>query len=409
MSIYDEMGIRRVVNAAGHGTRLGGSIMEAETIQAMNEASKSFIYMEELAEKANKIISEITGAEAGIVTCGAAAAIAQASAGCITGADFTKIKSLPHTSGMKNEIIVQGLNVNDHVVHFIASGSKLVEIGSRNSATLSDLEVAINEKTVAIGYFVVFDPVYFETYNPEVKILSLQEVIEVAHSHDLPVIVDAAGELPPPENLRKFVNMGADLVIFSGGKAIRGPNDTGILCGRKDLVAAAALNGFPQDYPIPSGLFGIGRCMKVSKEQIVGQTVALKRYVKRDHNADMRKWSERVRYIQNEANNIPGVTARTVYHEHSGIPKVELTISQSDTKLSAMDITKILREGNPSIRTGGRRNLPRLFEKRDESGVLSREDFFKGESANRIYLATFCLQDGEEKMITDRLKKILGK
>ena len=408
MSIYDEMGIRRVVNAAGHGTRLGGSIMEAETIQAMNEASKSFIYMEELAEKANKIISEITGAEAGIVTCGAAAAIAQASAGCITGADFTKIKSLPNTSGMKNEIIVQKVNVNDHVVHFIASGSKLVEIGSRNSATLSDLEVAINEKTVAIGYFVVFDPVYFETYNPEVKILSLQEVIEVAHNHDLPVIVDAAGELPPHENLRKFVNMGADLVIFSGGKAIRGPNDTGILCGRKDLVDAAALNGFPQDYPIPSGLFGIGRCMKVSKEQIVGQTVALKRYDQRDHDAEMRIWYEMARYMEEESNKLPGITARTLKHEHSGVPKVEVTVQQNVTKLSAVEIVKRLRVGDPPIVTGGRKIIPRGFETRDEKGVLSREAFLKQKAGESLYFNTKCLQVGEERIIVDRFREVLA-
>lgn len=409
MGIYEELGVKRIVNAAGHGTRLGGSLMKPETIEAMNDAAKSFVTMEELAAKAGRIIAEITGAEAGHVTCGSAAAMAQASAGCITGTDFEKMKRLPDTSGMKNEIIVQKMNVNDHVNHFIVSGAKLVEIGDMKSTSISELEAAINKKTVAIGYFPVFDPVYFASYYPEVKVLSLEEVIEVAHRHDLPVIVDAAAELPPAENLRKFVNMGADLVIFSGGKAMRGPNDTGILCGRKDLVDATALNGFPQDYPIPSGLFGIGRCMKVSKEQIVGLTVALKRYVQRDHAADMGRWSEMARYIEDESKKIPRVSASTIKHEHTGVPKVEVTIQQSGTKPSAVEIVRMLRVGDPPIVTGGRRNLPRGFEKRDERGVLSREEFFKRKSDGSIYFNTLCLQDGEEKIIVDRLREVLTK
>ncbi|MEM2875386.1 MAG: aminotransferase class V-fold PLP-dependent enzyme, partial [Candidatus Bathyarchaeia archaeon] len=253
MGVYEELGVRRVVNASGNMTDLGGSLMDPETLEAMNDAAGSFVYMEELMEKAGEVIAEVTGAEKGLVTSGAAAALALAAAACMTGKDLSKVARLPDTTGMKNEIIIQRMHRNPFDSCVRVSGAKFVEVGHNHGTEPWELEAAINEKTAAIIYFV---------FDPQPGVLPLEEVIKIGKKYGIPVIVDAAAEVPPVENLKKFIAMGADLVLFSGGKEIRGPNDSGILCGRSDLIEAAALNAFPKHF----GWFGIGRPMKISKE-----------------------------------------------------------------------------------------------------------------------------------------------
>jgi len=270
-AIYEKLGVKPIINAVGTYTKYGGSTMEPEGVQAMAEASRVMIRMQELNECAGELIAKYTHAEAGLVSAGAADAMLLQAAACIAGKDPAKIKRLPDTEGMKNEIIINW----NHNVSFEqiwrAAGAKLVWVGSSSSGARNvenwQIEAAINDRTAALAFVATrWYPGSFE---------SLDQMVEIARRHGLPMIVDAAAMLPPVENLWRFIDHGADMVAFSGGKAIRGPQSTGILCGRRDLIEAAALSHSPN--------VAIGRAAKVCKEEIVGSMAALERYIKRDH------------------------------------------------------------------------------------------------------------------------------
>jgi len=372
MDVYDRLGVTKVINAAGTLTSLGGSLMEPETLEAMNEAAKSFLYMEDLMKKAGEAIAEITGAEAGLATSGAAAALAVAAAACMTGKDLEKVSRLPDTTQMRNEMIIQKMHRNSYDRCLRISGARLVEVGNDSGTKTCDVESAINEKTAAIIYF------YFD---PQPGVLSLEEVIKIGKRHGIPIIVDAAAEVPPAENLRRFVAMGADLVLFSGGKQILGPNDSGILCGRRDLVEAASLNAFPNSQ-------GIGRAMKISKEQIVGFVTALERYVEKDHNAEMSRWTAMANYIAKELNTIPRIGSN-VATPHVGarppcIPKVEVRFDEEALGVSVSEVVRKLRDGNPAVEVLPVKNQP------------------------VININPQCLFDGQEKTVVERLKEVLA-
>jgi len=373
MGIYETLGVRRIVNASGTMTVLGGSLIEKETIEAMNDAAKSFVFMDELMDKAGKIVAQITGAEAAIITSGTAASLTLAAAACMTGKDLTKINKLPDTSGMKNEIIIQRLHRNAFDNCIRNSGAKLVEVGNSWSTPQWEMEAAINDKTAAIAYFVL---------NPQPGLLPVQDVLDIAKKQGIPVIVDAAGELPPVENLKAFVSLGADLVLFSGGKQIAGPSDSGILCGRRDLVEAASMNSFLNYF----GWYGIGRTMKISKEQIVGLVVALQRYVAKDYNAEMERWRKMAEYMSEELRDLPGLDV--IVTTKSGlsplcIPRVVISLNEERGGITVSDVVNSLREGNPPI------------------AVWSEP------SIESIYINPQCLLDGEERIVANRLKEIL--
>jgi len=288
-NIYEKIGVPTIINAKGPATRLSGGVMAEEVSKAMQEATQYCIDMTELQTRASGIISEITGAEAGCVTSGAAAGLLLGTAACVAGLDPAKMNRLPDTSGMRNEVIVvrSQRNFYDHAVRTV--GVKMVEVGlpdRYSGAGVRDAEAweiadAITEKTACVFY------VANSKSRP-----TLRDVTEVAHNSNIPVLVDAAAQIPPVENLKRFIREGADLVTFSGGKSIQGPQGSGILCGRKDLVASAALQNLDQDiffdqWQPPPGLFdksllrglpqhGIGRTCKVGKEQVVGLLIALR-------------------------------------------------------------------------------------------------------------------------------------
>ena len=288
-NIYEKIGVPTIINAKGPATRLSGGVMAEEVSKAMQEATQYCIDMTELQTRASGIISEITGAEAGCVTSGAAAGLLLGTAACVAGLDPAKMNRLPDTSGMRNEVIVvrSQRNFYDHAVRTV--GVKMVEVGlpdRYSGAGVRDAEAweiadAITEKTACVFY------VANSKSRP-----ALCDVTEVAHNSNIPVLVDAAAQIPPVENLKRFIREGADLVTFSGGKSIQGPQGSGILCGRKDLVASAALQNLDQDiffdqWQPPPGLFdksllrglpqhGIGRTCKVGKEQVVGLLIALR-------------------------------------------------------------------------------------------------------------------------------------
>ncbi|MEM3693144.1 MAG: aminotransferase class V-fold PLP-dependent enzyme [Candidatus Bathyarchaeia archaeon] len=372
MSVYEKLGVRKVINAAGTLTMLGGSLMPPEVLEAMNEAAKAFVLMDELHEKAGKVIAEITGAEAGYVTAGAAAGLVLATAACIAGKDPEKIRRLPFTEGMKNEVIIPKIHRNPYDQAFSQAGARLIEIGTSEGFSPSDLEAAITERTAAIAFI-------FFTSRKFCDMETLKEVVKVAKKHGIPVIVDAAAELPPLENLRDIIAAGADIVAFSGGKAIQGPNDSGFVCGRKELIEACALQGCPHH--------AIGRPMKIGKEQIVGLVVALQRYVSKDHTADRDRWEAVVRFFLEEFSNIPHVKVRRLFPDPSKgeysaqcWPRAQIIIDEESLGMKVSEITNILRSGNPAIWTEAR--------------------------GNSIVINPHCLVDGEEKIIARRLKEI---
>lgn len=270
MSILQFLGVNRVINAAGAEPPLGGSVLPPEVVDAMREASFIFLDMYELLYRAGKRVTELLGVKAAFITSGAAAGLAISTAACIAGKDIAKIKKLPITDDMKNQIVVQRSHRTVFDNAYMMAGARLIEIGKPFIYDKRGIEGAINDKTAAIAYTVTGR-----------GIVSLEDYFEVAKRHELPLIVDAAPVIPPityPRDLCK----NADLVVVSGGKALRGPNHSGIICGEPDLIEACALNAHPN--------FAIGRPMKISKEQTVGLVAAVELYAKRDEKAEINEW-----------------------------------------------------------------------------------------------------------------------
>ena len=397
MTIYERFGVRTRVNAAGLLTRLGGSLMPIEVLEAMAEAAGSFVDMAELQATASRVIARETGAEAGLVTAGAAAALTLGAAACLTGLDAARMDRLPETDGIPNEVLMCRTHRTgyDHAIR--AAGARIREVGVNDRATGAgvrdveawELEAAITPRTAAIAYAAT------PGSQPP-----LAEVTAVARRHGLPVLVDAAAQLPPVENLRRFIAAGADLVAFSGGKAIRGPQGTGILCGRRDLVAAAALQQLdldvrpetwdpPEDYLRRTALrgiphHGIGRGCKVSKEGIVGLLVALERFVALDHAAERVRQERVVAAIHRRLAGVPHIEARLLSAAETGRdPLLELRIDESALGLSAFRLSLALQQGEPPVHLG---------ERRASEGILT---------INPIGLRT-----GEEEIIAARLRAV---
>ena len=369
MSIYDGFGVRTRINAAGLLTRLGGSLMPAEVLDAMTEAAASFVDMAELQAAASAVIARHTGAEAGLVTAGAAAALTLGTAACLAGLDPARMDRLPETDDIPNEILMCRTHRTgyDHAIR--AAGARIREVGFNDRATGAgvrdveawELETAITPRTVAIAY----------AASPGSQ-PPLSEVVAVGRRHALPVLVDAAAQLPPLDNLRRFTAEGAGLVAFSGGKAIRGPQGTGILCGRRDLVAAAALQQLdmdfrpetwrpPEDYLLRAALrgiphHGIGRGFKVSKEEIVGLLVALERFVTLDHAAEQTRQEALLAAIRERLAGAPHIQARLLSAAETGRdPLVELRVDETGLGRSAFALALTLQQGDPPLHLGERR------------------------------------------------------
>jgi D-glucosaminate-6-phosphate ammonia-lyase len=265
--IYKRIGVRTVINGSGAATMVGGSLIRPETAAAMVEASQSFVVLEELNAKVGEKIAEVTGAEAGLVTCGSWAAMALAAAACIAGSDPVKIARLPDSEGMASEIVMHRAHRLLYDQAYRVGGARIVEIGVPYGTFVWELENAITERTAAVAYH--------DSPNTGPGALPFDIVVDVAHAKGVPVIVDAASTLPPIDHLRRWIRLGADLVIYSGGKGIRGPQDSGLLAGSHDLIAAAALNGPPHS--------AVGRGIKVTKEAMAGLWVALDQFLAEDH------------------------------------------------------------------------------------------------------------------------------
>ncbi|MCY3781645.1 MAG: aminotransferase class V-fold PLP-dependent enzyme [Chloroflexi bacterium] len=372
MGIYQELGLQGVIVATGNFTELGGSLMPGEVLAAMQAAARSFVSIPALHEKAGQVIADVTGAEAGYVTSGAAAGLVLGTAACMTGSDRAAIQQLPDTDGLKNEIVIHKAHSNHYNRMFRLAGATVKEVGYGAHRTLPwQLESAINERTAAIIY-VVAQFLVAQTALP------LPEVVRIARAKGVPVIVDAANELPPIENLRKFIEMDADLVIFSGGKDLQGPQPSGFICGRQDLIAACALNGAPNH--------GIGRPMKVGKEEIVGLVAALKRYVRLDHEARLARWEQQVSLIVDGLADIERLSVSRVFPDYTGrpVPRAWLTWDEDTAGLSKQAVLGALVQGSPTIR---------VLEEYAGKGLL---------------IDPTTLLDGQETIIAERLQTIFA-
>ena len=275
--------------------------MRPEAVEAMASVSTVSIPMDELEARAGEIIAEVTGAESGYVTCGASAGLMLSAAACIARNDVATMNRLPDTEGLAHEIIVQRRHRTDYDRALQTAGGEFVEIGYFAEAMEWELEAAVSDRTAA-ALFVANRPSAY---------LDLREFAAIARAHGVPVIVDAAGALPPKENLRRFIAEGADLVVFSGGKGIRGPQASGFVAGRSELIASMALQH--QDMDIRESTWrkmgggkdvrgrpyhGIGRPLKVGKEEICGLMVALRLYAQEDQAATSRRWFEVLEVIE---------------------------------------------------------------------------------------------------------------
>jgi len=347
-TIYQRLGVRPVLNATCHWTAFGGSVMWPEVIDAMAEARQSCVDMRQLLDRASEAISAYTHAGATYVTSGCAAGLQLGAAAILTGEDRVKMEALPHTEGFeKREFIAQrfprqrtaGGESYAHwgYAHAVrGAGAEFVEVGDNGGATAAQLEAAFGPHTA--GVYWVSDGVA-----PGVQ---LADVIRIAHAHGVPVLVDASNTLPPAEHLYAFVDMGADLVAFSGGKGLRGPQGSGILTGRADLIRAARLQGAP--------IQGIGRPLKVSKEEIAGLLTALEIWTRRDQEADLRAARRRTDAVVAALDGLPGVTAEHRFPDHIGRPYPTAFVRLDPaTGLTGATLIERLLAGEPSVAVMG--------------------------------------------------------
>ncbi|MBA7674367.1 D-glucosaminate-6-phosphate ammonia lyase [subsurface metagenome] len=366
MGVYERFGVKPIINVAGAMTRIGGALMEQEALEAMNEAAKGSARLDELEAAASKVIAEITHAEAGIVTAGAAAALTLGTAACITGLDVARMNRLPDTTGMANEVLMAQHQISGYDHSIRAAGAKIIDVGIPNDttppgevhvATIYDFESAITEHTVAIAYACRLGS------NPP-----LEQIIAVGKKYNIPVILDAALQVPPVENLYKFIDMGTDLVAFSGGKGIKGPQASGILCGRRDLIAAAVLQNldmagdtFDKWNPPPSLIpkeklrgkpqHGVGRGMKITKEAIIGLLVALQNLSEEKFVKKTEQLRLLLEGIAARLHGVAGVEVRMTEDFPRSYPVLEIKLDESKIGRSATEVAQRLKDGDPPIYT----------------------------------------------------------
>jgi L-seryl-tRNA(Ser) seleniumtransferase len=376
-NVYTRLGVKTVINCRGTWTYLSGSLEFPEVRQAQVEAAQHFVNVLELQRAVGRRLSELTGAESGIVTSGAAGAMAAATAACMAGADDKNIWQLPDTTGLKHEVIMSGgRSAFDSAIRL--TGAKLVLVYSEE-----ELANAINENTAMI----------YTTHLGE----KLQRELTIAKDRKVPMLLDDAAGIPPAENAKLYARMGIDLYCFSGGKGLRGPQCSGLLLGRKDLIEAALLNCSPREG-------AVCRPMKVGKEEIIGCLTALETWLKLDEKNLYADWTARVNRIRKLVDTVPGVTTNIhVPEDGNRYPTLNVSWDQQAWGFSVADCVRELRAGNPIIEVLGPDN-PSLVTAVREGNPNPKQP----KEPDHIELVSMTIKPGEEIVVGQSLRAILS-
>jgi L-seryl-tRNA(Ser) seleniumtransferase len=390
--IFEQLGIVTVVNCVGFATRVGGSCPSPAVLEAMRQAQQSYVEIDDLQAAASRAIAEATGAEAGIVTCGAAAGLTLAAAACLAGNDPELMDRLPDVSGLsKSEIIYPKAGRFDYEHGLRLAGARLVELDYDSSDAVAQIEAAIGPKTAAVGY-----AWYHTEEQPDIGTLA-----KVAHRRGLPLIVDAAMALPPVENLSGFIQRGADLVAFSGGKHLGGPQNSGILCGRRDLIRSAWVQMVDMDVRaqtwslrswVEEGWIsrpprhGVGRSMKVGKDAIAGLIVALQEYRKRDHAGELERWRKTADEIATGLSRIRGLRITRLFPSPTGqpYPVVQVDVDAREATIHLKEMIQGLRSIRPKV-------------------ILCEDEV----NEERAYIYPMCLRAEDAAYIVSSIEKIV--
>jgi L-seryl-tRNA(Ser) seleniumtransferase len=360
---FRELGVRPFINAAGTYTAMTASLMPPEVVEAINYASKHYVMLDEAHDKVGERIATLLHCEAAMVTSGAASALTLGTAAVLTGTDRQKIVDLPNLANMKSEVIIQKSHRFGYEHAVRNCGVRLVEV-----ETPEDLERSINNQTAMM--------MFYNNNNTEGRIQD-EAFVKLGKKHGIPTLNDAAADVPPADNLWKYTKMGFDLVAFSGGKGLRGPQSAGLLLGRKDLIAAARLNAPPNGNTI-------GRGLKVNKEEMLGMLAALELYLAKDHGAENRDFEARADVIRSAVATVPGIKAETFVPEVANhVPHVRISWDAAAKGITPADAVNRLRAGEPSIGT------------RSEGDAL--------------VIGVWMMRPGEEKIVARRLREVLEK
>lgn len=360
---FKELGLRTFINAAGTYTSMTGCLMPKEVSDAIVYGTSDYVNLDDLQDKVGERIAELLECEYATVTSGCFGAMSIAMAGVLCGNDASKVKQLPNTEGWANEVIIQE-------GHQIGYSQALTNVGAKiiTVKTAKEMKAAISDKTAMLWYLNA------NTENGEIK---WEEFLAIAKKYNIPTMIDCAADVPPVENLFRFTKMGFDMVTFSGGKGLRGPQSAGLLLGKRKYVEAARMHTPPRGETI-------GRGMKVNKEEVLGMLVALELYLGKDHDAEWKMWESQIQLISDAALSVNGVETDIHVPPHANhVPSLRISWNEKKVKISPPDFRKELMQGHPSIQTVG--------------------------GSDSVGITTWMMQPGQERIVAKRVKEILMK
>ena len=361
-NFFKELGLRTFINAAGTYTSMTGSLMPKEVIEAISYSADEYVNLDDLQDKVGERIAELLECEYATVSSGCFGAMSIGMAGVITGKDPKKVKQLPNTNGMKNEVIMQESHSIGYAQALTNVGAKIVKV-----KTTKQLENAISNKTCMLWFLNA------HTDRGEIK---WEEFISLGKKYKIPTFIDCAADVPPVENLFRFTKMGFDLVAFSGGKGLRGPQSAGLLLGKREYIEAARMHTPPRGETIARG-------MKVNKEEVLGMLAALELYLEKDHNKEWEMWESQIKLISDSASSIEGVETEIHVPKYANhVPSLRIRWNEKKVKISPNEVRKQLSEGHPSIQTVG--------------------------DSTSVGITTWMMVPGQERIVAKRIKEILS-
>ena len=361
-NFFKELGLRTFINAAGTYTSMTGSLMPKEVIEAISYSADEYVNLDDLQDKVGERIAELLGCEYATVSSGCFGAMSIGMAGVLTGKDSKKVKQLPNTNGMKNEVIMQESHSIGYAQALTNVGAKIVKV-----KTAKQLENAISNKTCMLWFLNA------HTDQGEIK---WEEFISLGKKYKIPTFIDCAADVPPVENLFRFTKMGFDLVAFSGGKGLRGPQSAGLLLGKREYIEAARMHTPPRGETIARG-------MKVNKEEVLGMLAALELYLEKDHNKEWEMWESQIKLISDSASSIEGVETEIHVPKYANhVPSLRIRWNEKKVKISPNEVRKQLSEGHPSIQTVG--------------------------DSTSVGITTWMMVPGQERIVAKRIKEILS-